>query len=153
MDRVMSAETTTFAKAAIPIPEPGMVTRINVVEVFVGDINPAQAVGKASDDPQSLAFAERSGKSPRNDAVNSILGVHRFLIVRQKSVVAGLHKAPISLDPTLCFMSFVFSSSQLPGLFITGGGKILSSSAVGGSNPRVEYELTSFDDCDEFLVF
>jgi hypothetical protein len=35
------------------------------------DINPAQAVGKASDDPQSLAFAERSGKSPRNDAVNS----------------------------------------------------------------------------------
>jgi hypothetical protein len=55
MDRVMSAETTTFAKAAIPIPEPGMVfplsnlelatfivslvfevTRINVVEIFVG---------------------------------------------------------------------------------------------------------------------
>jgi hypothetical protein len=63
------------------------------------DINPAQAVGKASDDPQSLAFAERSGKSPRNDAVNSTLGVHHFLIVRQKSVVAGLHRAPISLEP------------------------------------------------------
>jgi hypothetical protein len=60
MDRVISAETTTFAKAAIPIPESGWhfncptlepetfivslvleVTCINVVEVFVGYLAPA----------------------------------------------------------------------------------------------------------------
>ncbi|KAJ6091173.1 hypothetical protein N7467_003142 [Penicillium canescens] len=71
MDRVISAETTTFAKAAIPIPESGTTCASSADENKNSDINPAQAVGKASDDLQSLAFAERSGKSPRNDAVNS----------------------------------------------------------------------------------
>ncbi|OGE56028.1 hypothetical protein PENARI_c003G08530 [Penicillium arizonense] len=149
MDRVISAETTTFAKAAIPIPESGTletfivplvleITRINVVEVFVGylalasqyrhvlhlqmktknsDINPAQAVGKASDDPQSLAFAERSGKSPRNDAVNSTPKsktaiLLAFIAFNRPANIRGCG-APQGSNflrtPTLCFVSFTFS--------------------------------------------